>query len=543
MTIKRMTTWQKATALVPLALLSGAWTASLAVSSATAADSEDAQKLPDGTTMPTETVEDPANITAPGEIAPGVPKGSEDEVIKSASTNGIPAAALSAYQRAAQVIGTADPSCKLEWPLVAAIGRVESDHGRYGGNVLSAEGVSRPGIFGIPLDGSNGTQRISDTDAGQYDNDKTFDRAVGPMQFIPSTWSVVGVDGDGDGKRNPQDLDDAALATAVYLCSGDENLSTRTGRRPRSTATTTATTTSASSCRSWRPTPPATTAPSRRARRARPPSPRRTATRCSATAPRATGRRRAAATAAATARPPAPTATATCRAPAPGRASSPRARSPRASRSRRAPGPPAPPTRRHRRRHRQGRRGHRRRGPHHGEPGSQPLHERAAGAVRIRSAGGREQVRRQSLGDDARGGAGRGRWHRGRPVRAGRRPRRRTRPRLTPTSRPVFAEISAPVRCSRTETARRPEGRALVRGFRRRVSEEPDEQRGGLGGPVGEDDVGAGPSDAGERLQDRRLPVDPAAGGGGLDHGVLAGDVVGRDRHVDRVPASRSTSR
>ena len=50
------------------------------------------------------------------------------------------------------------------------------------------------------------------------------------MQFIPSTWSVVGVDGDGDGKRNPQDIDDAALASAVYLCSGDEDLSTDAGQ-------------------------------------------------------------------------------------------------------------------------------------------------------------------------------------------------------------------------------------------------------------------------------------------------------------------------
>jgi membrane-bound lytic murein transglycosylase B len=230
MSIKRMNTWQKATALVPLALLSGAWTASLAVTSATADDTEGTSKLPDGTTMPTEAIDEPANVPVPGEIAPSVPKGSEDEVLESASTNGIPAAALAAYQRAAQVIGTADPSCRIEWPLVAAIGRVESDHGRYGGNVLSAEGVSRPGIYGIPLDGSNGTQRISDTDAGQYDNDRSFDRAVGPMQFIPSTWSVVGVDGDGDGKRNPQDIDDAALATAVYLCSGDEDLSTRAGQ-------------------------------------------------------------------------------------------------------------------------------------------------------------------------------------------------------------------------------------------------------------------------------------------------------------------------
>ena len=224
-----MTTWQKATALVPLALLSGAWTASLAVSSATAADTE-ASTLPDGSSVPSKAVDKPANISAPGEVAPGVPAGSEDKLIKNASTNGIPSAALSAYQRSAQVIDQADKSCNIEWPLIAAIGRVESNHGRYGGNVLTSDGVSKPGIYGIRLDGSNGTQKIADTDAGQYDHDKTYDRAVGPMQFIPSTWSVVGVDGDGDGKRNPQDIDDAALATAVYLCSGDEDLSKRAGQ-------------------------------------------------------------------------------------------------------------------------------------------------------------------------------------------------------------------------------------------------------------------------------------------------------------------------
>ena len=63
-----------------------------------------------------------------------------------------------------------------------------------------------------------------------YDGDTRWDRAVGPMQFIPSTWSVVGVDADGDGTRNPQDIDDAALATAVYLCSGDDDLSTEAGQ-------------------------------------------------------------------------------------------------------------------------------------------------------------------------------------------------------------------------------------------------------------------------------------------------------------------------
>jgi membrane-bound lytic murein transglycosylase B len=227
---KRLTKFQKATALVPLALLSGAWTTSLTVTNTASAEAQDG-KLPDGTSVPEQAIEAPASVSNPGEIAPGVPTGSADQVIAGASTNGIPAAALSAYQRAAQVIDAADKDCNIDWTLVAAIGRVESNHGRYGGNTLDDNGVSRPGIYGIPLDGSNGTSKIADTDAAQYDNDPQYDRAVGPMQFIPSTWSVVGVDGDGDGKRDPQDIDDAALATAVYLCSGNEDLSTTKGQQ------------------------------------------------------------------------------------------------------------------------------------------------------------------------------------------------------------------------------------------------------------------------------------------------------------------------
>jgi len=227
MSQKRLKTWQKASALVPLALLSGAWTASLATTASAA--SEDTV-LPDGTTVPNSAIEAPASLSNPGEIAPGVPAGATDSIISTASTNGIPAAALSAYQRASQVMSSADASCNISWQLIAAIGRVESDHGRYGGNTLGDDGKSRPGIYGIPLDGSNGTARITDSDAGQYDDDPIFDRAVGPMQFIPTTWSVVGVDGDGDDVRDPQDIDDAALASAVYLCSGDEDLSTTAGQ-------------------------------------------------------------------------------------------------------------------------------------------------------------------------------------------------------------------------------------------------------------------------------------------------------------------------
>jgi hypothetical protein len=215
--------WHQTAPLVPLVLLSGAWT-TLMVSGATATADSPAT-LPDATELHNEAIHAPASLSAVRTATVG----SAVRAVSPSSTNGIPGAALAAYQRAATVINAADPGCHIGWPLIAAIGRVESDHGRYGDRVLSADGVARPGIFGVALNGRNGTARIADTDAGNYDGDARFDRAVGPMQFIPSTWSVVGVDGDGDKIRNPQDVDDAALAAAVYLCSGDEDLSTDAG--------------------------------------------------------------------------------------------------------------------------------------------------------------------------------------------------------------------------------------------------------------------------------------------------------------------------
>lgn len=138
--------------------------------------------------------------------------------------HGIPAPALTAYRQAADLLGRADAACGLDWALLAAIGRVESNHARFGGNGLDASGVARPGIIGIALDGSRGTARISDTDGGRWDRDGVYDRAVGPMQFIPGTWRSMGADGDGDGERNPQDMADAASSAGVYLCSGRGDL-------------------------------------------------------------------------------------------------------------------------------------------------------------------------------------------------------------------------------------------------------------------------------------------------------------------------------
>jgi membrane-bound lytic murein transglycosylase B len=137
----------------------------------------------------------------------------------------IPGRALVAYRRAAAVLAEAAPARELSWTLLAAVGRVESDHGRYGDAVLGDDGVSRPHIVGVPLDGTGPVAEIRDSDDGRLDGDDVWDRAVGPMQFLPTTWSLTGVDGDGDGIRNPHDLDDATLAAAVYLCAGAGNLS------------------------------------------------------------------------------------------------------------------------------------------------------------------------------------------------------------------------------------------------------------------------------------------------------------------------------
>jgi membrane-bound lytic murein transglycosylase B len=125
---------------------------------------------------------------------------------------------LDAYVKAAAGIAFVQPACGLRWQALAGIGRTESRHGTHGGAVVGPDGnVSEP-IIGIPLDGENGTVEILDTDGGALDGDTVHDRALGPMQFIPSTWRALGLDGNGDGRADPQNLYDATLSAANLLC-------------------------------------------------------------------------------------------------------------------------------------------------------------------------------------------------------------------------------------------------------------------------------------------------------------------------------------
>ena len=140
----------------------------------------------------------------------------------------IPRRVLRAYVSATGRVNAAEPRCELAWNTIAAIGKIESIHGAANGSRIGRDGVARPRIRGIALDG-DGVLAITDTDDGDLDGDRTWDRAVGPMQFIPTTWSRWGSDGDGDGRRNPQDVDDAALATGRYLCGSGKLLGSRDG--------------------------------------------------------------------------------------------------------------------------------------------------------------------------------------------------------------------------------------------------------------------------------------------------------------------------
>ena len=135
-----------------------------------------------------------------------------------AAATGIPERALSAYALAHVAIAEEEPACGVDWTTIAAIGSIESDHGNHADSRLGADGYPDPAIIGRALDG-NGVARIDDTDGGVLDGDATWDRAVGPMQFIPSTWDRWGSDANDDGAADPNQIDDAALAAARYLCA------------------------------------------------------------------------------------------------------------------------------------------------------------------------------------------------------------------------------------------------------------------------------------------------------------------------------------
>ncbi len=166
----------------------------------------------------------------------------------------IPLVALNAYVRAANTLTAEDRSCGIHWSQLAGIGRVESAHGYFGDSTLDVNGNTTVDIQGLALDGrvlsgsttgdvpaatgrsgqTGGVSRLAlilDTDGGRLDGDSVYDRAVGPMQFIPTTWRLFEPDGNGDGQSDPQNVYDAALAAARYLCDAPGSMLAHEGEQ------------------------------------------------------------------------------------------------------------------------------------------------------------------------------------------------------------------------------------------------------------------------------------------------------------------------
>ncbi|MFE4687264.1 C40 family peptidase [Streptomyces sp. NPDC056721] len=134
--------------------------------------------------------------------------------------SGIPQRMLAAYQSAAAQLPGQVPKCTgMRWPILAGVAKIESNHAA--GRTIKANGDITPHILGPLLDGS-----------GVGGNTTVFpegnNRAEGPFQFMPATWTGSGRDANGDGDKDPHNANDAALGAAVYLCGNGRNLTDRT---------------------------------------------------------------------------------------------------------------------------------------------------------------------------------------------------------------------------------------------------------------------------------------------------------------------------
>lgn len=229
----------EASATATASALDRAWypNAAEAVEAVEAVDGDDAvapvdERLDD---LPVEPEAGPEpEIDGAAEVPPQVPGRTAQTLLpeldleaveQAAQRTGIPSRALAAYASTALRLAEEQPDCNLTWVTLAGIGWVESHHGRIGGRQLQPDGLPSTPIIGVPLDGGPGVRAIPDSDGGRWDGDDRWDRAVGPMQFIPSTWRRWKVDATGSGEADPQNIDDAALAAGRYLCVGGRDLS------------------------------------------------------------------------------------------------------------------------------------------------------------------------------------------------------------------------------------------------------------------------------------------------------------------------------
>ena len=210
--------------------------------------------------------------------------------VSAMTSHDIPLAALDAYQHAAGLGRRLDPGCHLSWTLLA---------GHRPGGVRQRpvrrrrRARQRRHLAAHPRAGAQRHRRVGairDTDGGRYDGDPVWDRAVGPMQFIPGTWA--GVRRRRQRRRHPrpqQHRRRGARRRALPLRRWRRPAGRRASCGPRSCATTTRSPTS-TWCSAWPgPTPTARRPSSRTASRPADPARGQGADQRTGTAPTGTG--------------------------------------------------------------------------------------------------------------------------------------------------------------------------------------------------------------------------------------------------------------
>lgn len=186
-------------------------------------------KAPPLAVTPLATAAVPSERGTGGQVAGG-PIVDPNWITETSDSTGIPARALEGYGKAQLTIAAIKPGCRLGWNTLAGIGWIETGHGTSHGSSLMADGRTSKLILGPALDGNKGTRAIRATVADERaTGDPDWDHAAGPMQFIGGTWAKWGVDGNRDGIVDRNNIDDAALAAAMYLCNGGRDLSTSSG--------------------------------------------------------------------------------------------------------------------------------------------------------------------------------------------------------------------------------------------------------------------------------------------------------------------------